>query len=253
MAEDIGADSEARRTAIVTALQEGLQRVDDLARRCGVSAMTIRRDLVHLEEQNRVRRVRGGAVPVDAWTFDHRIGRSTAAKDAIASKLTTLVPDTGGIGLDGSTTAFHLATLLRDRTPRDLTVVTTGFESFHRLSRAPGYRVYATGGTADAHTGSLVGPVAEQTLRQFALHTCFLSATYLEEKLGSTEFTADEAAVKRTMASVARRTVLAVDSGKLGKHAVAKCFALEEVDLLVTELDPAHPDLAPYRDRVELL
>ncbi len=253
MAADMSAEGEGRRASILTALREGLQRVDDLARKCGVSAMTIRRDLQLLEAENKIRRVRGGAIPVDAWTFDHRLGRSVAAKEIIAAKLRTLVPDTEGIGLDGSTTVHHLALLLGDQAPLDLTAVTMGLETFHRLSRIPGVRAYATGGTADVHTGSLVGPLATLTLEQFALHTCFVSATYLDDSLGTTEFTADEASVKRAMASVARRTVLAVDSGKLGKHAVAKCFPLPEVDILVTELPPDHPALTPYREHVEIL
>ncbi|MFI6124485.1 DeoR/GlpR family DNA-binding transcription regulator [Streptomyces sp. NPDC051064] len=253
MTEDVNVDSQARRASIVTALRDGVQRIDDLARLCGVSAMTIRRDLQALEEQNKIRRVRGGAIPVDAWSFEHRMGRTVAAKQTIAAKLRTMVPATGGIGMDGSTTVHQLALALGDRTPRDLTAVTTGLETFHQLTRTPGVRAYSTGGTADAHTGSLVGPLAALTARQFTLHTFFASATYMDERLGSTEFTADEAAVKQAMAGVARRTVLAVDSTKLGKHAVAKCFALEEIDFLVTELPPDAPELAEYVGKTEIL
>ncbi|MFJ6852323.1 DeoR/GlpR family DNA-binding transcription regulator [Streptomyces sp. NPDC091271] len=253
MTEDVNVDSQARRASIVTALREGVQRVDELAHWCGVSTMTIRRDLQALEEQNKIRRVRGGAIPVDAWSFEHRLGRTVAAKQVIAGKLRSLVPATGGIGLDGSTTVHQLALALGDRAPRDITAVTTGLETFHQLNRTPGVRVYSTGGTADVHTGSLVGPIAALTARQFALHTFFASATYLDGTLGSTEFTADEAAAKQAMAGVARRTVLAVDSSKLGKHAVAKCFALDEIDILVTDLPPGAAELADYVGKVEIL
>ncbi|MFI2781260.1 DeoR/GlpR family DNA-binding transcription regulator [Streptomyces sp. ALB3] len=253
MSEETTAEGDHRRASIVAALREGVRRVDDLARGCGVSTMTIRRDLQVLEQRNEIRRVRGGAVPVDAWTFDHRLGRSAAAKDLIAAKLMALVPDKGGIGLDGSTTVHSLARCLLERPVRDLTAVTTGVETFHTLSRSPGCRAYATGGTADLHTGSLVGPLAQVTLQQFALHTCFLSATYLDASVGTTEFTADEAAVKRAFAAVSRRTVLAVDSSKLGHRAVARCLALDDVDVLVTELGPEDERLEPYRGLVELM
>ncbi|MFC8225865.1 DeoR/GlpR family DNA-binding transcription regulator [Streptomyces sp. NPDC057287] len=253
MPEETSAEGDQRRASIITALREGLRRVDDLARSCGVSTMTIRRDLQVLEQRNEIRRVRGGAVPVDAWTFDHRLGRSTAAKDVIAVKLLPLVPDKGGIGLDGSTTVHSLARRLREQPVLDLTAVTTGFETFHELSRTPGCRAYATGGTADLHTGSLVGPLAQVTLQQFALHTCFLSATYLDDSIGSTEFTADEAAVKRALTAVSGRTVLAVDSSKLANRAVAKCLSLDEIDILVTDLSPGDERLEPYRGLVEIV
>ncbi|WP_406460978.1 DeoR/GlpR family DNA-binding transcription regulator [Streptomyces sp. NBC_00111] len=253
MSEETSAEGDHRRASIMTALREGVRRVDDLALACGVSTMTIRRDLQVLERRNEIRRVRGGAVPVDAWTFDHRLGRSAAAKDAIAAKLLTLVPDKGGIGFDGSTTVHRLARRLKEQPTLDLTAVTTGFETFHELSRTPGCRAYATGGTADPHTGSLVGPLAEVTLRQFALHTCFLSATHLDGSVGSTEFTADEAAVKRVLAAVSERTVLAVDSSKLARRAVATCLSLDEVDVLVSDLDPGDDRLEPYRGLVEII
>ncbi|MFE4455052.1 DeoR/GlpR family DNA-binding transcription regulator [Streptomyces sp. NPDC056796] len=253
MSEENPAEGDHRRASIITALREGVRRVDDLARACGVSTMTIRRDLNVLEQRNEIRRVRGGAVPVDAWTFGHRLGRSTAAKDVIAAKLLGLVPEKGGIGFDGSTTVHSLARCLKDRPVHDLTAVTTGFETFHELSRTPGCRAYATGGTADLHTGSLVGPLAEVTLQQFALDTCFLSATYLDDSIGSTEFTADEAAVKRALTSVSQRTVLAVDASKLDRRAVAKCLPLDEIDILVTDLNPADERLEPYRGLVELM
>ncbi|MFD6276355.1 DeoR/GlpR family DNA-binding transcription regulator [Streptomyces sp. NPDC060209] len=253
MSEESTAEGDHRRASIITALREGVRRVDDLARTCGVSTMTIRRDLQVLEQRNEIRRVRGGAVPVDAWTFDHRLGRSTAAKDVIAAKLLSLVPEKGGIGFDGSTTVHSLARCLKEQPVHDLTAVTTGFETFHELSRTPGCRAYTTGGTADLHTGSLVGPLAQVTLQQFALHTCFLSATYLDESIGSTEFTADEAAVKRALTAVSQRTVLAVDSSKLGRRAVAKCLSLEEIDILVTDLSPEDERLEPYRGLVELM
>lgn len=253
MSEETTAEGDHRRASIITALREGVRRVDDLARACGVSTMTIRRDLQVLEQRNEIRRVRGGAVPVDAWTFDHRLGRSTAAKELIAAKLLALVPDKGGIGFDGSTTVHGLARRLKEQPVPDLTAVTTGFETFHELSRTPGCRAYATGGTADLHTGSLVGPLAQVTLQQFALHTCFLSATFLDDSIGTTEFTADEAAVKRALTAVSQRIVLAVDSSKLGRRAVAKCLPLDEADLLVTDLEPGDERLDPYRDLVELL
>ncbi|MFC9947168.1 DeoR/GlpR family DNA-binding transcription regulator [Streptomyces pratensis] len=253
MPEETAAEGDHRRASIIAALREGVRRVDDLARDCGVSTMTIRRDLQVLEQRNEIRRVRGGAVPVDAWTFDHRLGRSAAAKEAIAEKLLTLVPDKGGVGFDGSTTTHSLARCLKEQPVRDLTAVTTGFETFHELSRTPGCRAYATGGAADPHTGSLVGPLAQLTLQQFALHTCFLSATYLDDSIGTTEFTADEAAVKRALKAVSRRTVLAVDSSKLGSRAVARCLSLDEVDILVTDLKPEDEQLEPYRSLVELL
>jgi DeoR/GlpR family transcriptional regulator of sugar metabolism len=47
--------------------------------------------------------------------------------------------------------------------------------------------------------------------------------------------------------------VLAVDHSKLGSRADAKAFGLDEIDLLVTDIDPADHRLNPYRGTVALL
>jgi DeoR family transcriptional regulator, fructose operon transcriptional repressor len=46
--------------------------------------------------------------------------------------------------------------------------------------------------------------------------------------------------------------VLAVDHSKLGTRAQARMFALDEIGLLVTDLDPDDARLNPYRAAVEV-
>ncbi len=59
--------SGVRRQRILRLLEEqGWASVRELARRLGVSRMTVHRDLRRLEEEGRVQRVRGGAVLVEA-------------------------------------------------------------------------------------------------------------------------------------------------------------------------------------------
>jgi DeoR/GlpR family transcriptional regulator of sugar metabolism len=55
------------------------------------------------------------------------------------------------------------------------------------------------------------------------------------------------------LAGVADHVVLAVDAAKLGTSAVTVGLEWEQVDLLVTELDPADDRLDPYRDLVPIL
>ena len=62
--------------------------------------------------------------------------------------------------------------------------------------------------------------------------------------------------MKRAIAAVAERVVLAVDASKLdgGTEAggVAVGLDWEQIDVLVTELDPADPRLVPYRDLADV-
>ena len=52
------------------------------------------------------------------------------------------------------------------------------------------------------------------------------------------------------LASAATEIVLAVDSSKLGHRAPARCFDLDRIAILVTELEPGDARLDPYREPV---
>ena len=231
--------------------RDGRVRIADLATDLGVSEMTIRRDLDLLTDQGAARRIRGGAVATGPQEFTTRSREHPRAKAAIGEKLVALVPHSGAIAVDASSTLQRLAARLG--VARDLTVVTNGPETFGALQEHPGVTALLTGGELDRRTGSLVGPLAVRAAREVLVSRLFVSAAALDPRLGSSEATLADAEVKLAFALTAAETVLAVDSSKLDSRAPARTFAVEELSYLVTELDPQDTRLDPYRDRCELL
>ncbi|HZM32258.1 MAG TPA: DeoR/GlpR family DNA-binding transcription regulator [Acidimicrobiales bacterium] len=231
--------------------EAGSVAIGEAAAALGVSDMTIRRDLTELEERGTARRVRGGARAVGPRTFAERRGSMARAKARIAAKLVPMVPAQGAVAFDASSTVMRLASSLG--AARDLVVLTNGPETFEALQGQPAVSPLLTGGRLERRTGSLVGPLACRATAQLALQRVFASAAAVSPGSGAQEATLDEAEVKRSMAAGADHVVLAVDSSKLGRRAVAVGLDWEMVDLLVTELDPADARLDPYRDMVELL
>lgn len=229
---------------------DGRVEISATAAELGVSEMTIRRDLRELEARGEVQRVRGGALPVGPLPFANRHRSRAKAKSRIAAKLGELVPDTGAIAFDASSTVMRLAATLAG--PRDLVVLTNGPETFQALQDKPGVTPMLTGGQLEPRTGSLVGPLACRAAGHLAVRRLFLSAAALDPALGPTETCIEEAEVKRALAAAADEVVLAVDSSKLGSRAVAVGVEWDRVDLVVTELDPGDRRLAPYRDRAEV-
>jgi DeoR family fructose operon transcriptional repressor len=228
----------------------GRVKVSDLAVDLAVSEMTIRRDLDTLAEQGRVRRVRGGALALGPRRYSERFGVQARAKERIAAKLASLVPESGAIGMDASSTLQRLATSITGA--RQLTVATNGLEAFDALRERSGVTVLLTGGQHDPRTDSLVGPLATRTARDLALDRLFLSATGLTPE-GTTEATLEEAEAKLALAGVSAEIVVAVDHTKLGRKGVARCLSLDRVDVLVTDLDPKDALLAAFRRRVKVL
>ena len=86
-----------------------------------VSDMTLRRDLLQLEKENKVIRVRGGAMSVlevqkrSGEAYAQKTTINTDAKKAIAKKTAALIDEGVSLFLDGGTTAMYLAKELPDR------------------------------------------------------------------------------------------------------------------------------------------
>jgi DeoR family fructose operon transcriptional repressor len=239
-------DVETRRSALLELAEErGSLHLAEAAGLWNVHPMTIRRDFDALESAGRVRRVRGGIVPVAADAFAERQGRNLRAKARIAAKIVPLLPADGAIGLDSSTTAFTLAGSL----PADsrFTVVTNGLSAFELLARTPGVRAYLTGGEREEQNLSLVGALTVSAFSAFHFDLAVISALGLHGESGTSESTLAQTAVKDAMARAASQLVLAVDSSKLQSRARVRALALDRVDVLVTELDPADARLDPYR------
>ena len=231
--------------------RDGSLRLAEVAHELGVSEMTVRRDLDQLESLGLARRVRGGAVALTPTAFADRHKAHARAKSRIAAKLIDLVPATGAIGVDASSTVMRMTRMLEPR--RDLVVLTNGLESFTALAAVAGVRPVLTGGELDPRTGSLVGPLAAQSAGQLMLRRLFVSSAGVDPVLGTGETCLEEAQVKQALARVAEDVVLALDSSKLGARGTALGLSWDQVRLLVTELDPSSPRLDPYRGMVDLL
>lgn len=217
----------------------------------GVSEMTIRRDLADLEVAGVARRVRGGATRVvGPRSFRDRSSERRAAKARIAQKAAALVPDSGAIAIDASTTAGALGSVLTKHP--DLVVVTNSWDNFGTVRRAGVKRAILTGGEADELTDSLVGPIACRAAASHGYRAVFAGANGLEAEFGASDVSLEEAQVKMEFARAADDVVLLADSSKVGGRDLARSFAWDEVSVLVTELDPSDERLADLRSRVEL-
>jgi DeoR family glycerol-3-phosphate regulon repressor len=242
-----------RRTRLLAILErDGAIRLDPAGDELGVSVMTVRRDLADLEAEGLVRRVRGGAVAaLSAQSFGERSATRASTKERIARKAAALLPDSGTIALDASTTTGML--VAEFGAERDLTVASNSYDVAESARRAAGIRALLVGGEREERTGSFVGPMAARAAAQLSYRVFFASAAAVHPEFGSSEVTLEEAEIKTVFAANAERTVLLVDASKLDQRATATALAWDSIDVMVTELDPANARLDPYRALVDLL
>lgn len=221
--------------------------VRELASAVGVSQMTVRRDLHTLQSDGQVRRVFGGAqdttaAPAEAAVQEQRVSERMAesreAKVAIACRAAELVRDGDTVGLDGSTTAVHLARRLRGRA---ITVVTNNLTVVDELAGGAA-SVFVPGGMLRETTRTLVGETAIAALEPLGADIVFFSCTGFHAAAGISDSNAEEVAVKRALFRLAERRVALVDGSKFGRLSLLKLIDLEDVESVVTEALPG-PDL----------
>jgi DeoR family transcriptional regulator, aga operon transcriptional repressor len=248
-AETVGTNgmlNEERRRAILDILRQSKRvLVADLAEQFRTSQITIRKDLEALDRQGLIQRTHGGALPVQTSalldpTLREKEKLHRKEKDRIAAAAAKMVEQGRCILLDSGTTTTAIARALRGI--GGLTVVTNAINIAAELDGTD-IEVILTGGTLRKNSFSLVGPLAEQTLRQLSADILFLGVDGFDLKAGLFTPNLLEAQVNRAMVEVSRKTVAVCDSSKFGRRSLCNIMPASAVHHVITDKGLARQDL----------
>jgi DeoR family fructose operon transcriptional repressor len=215
----------------------GRVEVASLAEELGVTTETVRRDLTTLERHALLRRVHGGAIPIERLGFEPALAARdsvlTAEKERIARLAIAELPDEGSILLDAGTTTARLADALP--TDRELVVLTNGLPIAMSLSVRPNITVLMLGGKVRGRTQASVDAWALQALADTFVDVAFIGTNGISPERGLTTPDTTESAVKRAMIRAARRSVVLADHTKVGQDHLSRFAELDEIDTLITD------------------
>jgi DeoR family transcriptional regulator, fructose operon transcriptional repressor len=226
------------RRRLIEALAREAGRVDasELAHRFAVTTETVRRDLIILEREGVLRRVHGGAMPIDRLTVPNLIERRdimTPAKLAIGRTAAKHLPESGAILIDAGTTTACLAEAMP--MDRKLSVVTNGLPIASMLTRFPALTVFVLGGRVRMDSQATVEDWALSELALLDVDVAFMATSGLSVTRGFSTPDPSEAAVKRAMIKSAKRSIVLADSSKVGVAYMSVFAELSNVDLLITD------------------
>src|SRR5215469_12471377 len=213
--------NEERRRAILDLLgHQGRVLVTELSRHFETSQVTIRKDLEILHAHGLVHRTHGGALPsregaLEDPTLREKEKLHHQEKLRIADSAVEHVKEGQVLILDSGTTTTAIARALRSF--QNLTVITNALNIAAELS-GTAVEVILTGGTLRENSFSLVGPIAEETLRCLCADLLFLGVDGFDMYYGLSTPNLLEAKVNRAMVEVAKRTVAVFDSTKFGRR-----------------------------------
>ncbi|MGE5553323.1 MAG: DeoR/GlpR family DNA-binding transcription regulator [Betaproteobacteria bacterium] len=219
-------------------------KIEELASLLKVSEATVRRDLTSLATKGLVSRTHGGAILPTASTAFERLYPekrmlNQEEKRRIGAEAAALVADGETIILDSGSTTFEIARNLARH--KNLTLITNDLFIAGSIAYDPSTTVIVTGGVRREGFNVLVGPVAEEFLRNVNVNRSFLAADAIDFEHGVTNATFIEVAIKQLIIAAAREVVLVADHTKFGSVALVKVCSLDRVHRVITDSGLAEP------------
>ena len=255
MKERNGDAAGARRAEMILRelLRTGGVSVDAMATELGVSAATVRRDLMSLEQQGLLRRNHGGAAPVEpalyepfrhVSSFSEQEQQRTAEKRRIGLAAAELIRDGDTIALGAGTTTTQIARSIRHR--RNLTVLTNAVNIAMELSHREDIRVHVTGGELSGAWFALVGAGAQERANEMFVDKTFIGVDGIHHEQGLTTNYPEQAAIHRTLLRQARQRIVVADHRKIGVAATARIWQPADIDIFITDKRATAKTVAPF-------
>jgi DeoR family fructose operon transcriptional repressor len=207
-----------------------------------------------MENEGRLRRTHGGAIPVGKAAFEEA---STIKqidhideKRRIAQEAAKLVDDGDTIALDIGTTTLELAKCLSGK--QDITAVTVDLK-IALILEEHGINVIMIGGVLRRGYHCAVGSMAMSNLSRMNVDKAFMAANAFSVEKGFTTPAFEYAEVKKAMIAIASETIMLTDSSKIGKISFLKFADLADLDRLIVDDGIGKNVLMLLKERAEQL
>lgn len=210
--------------------------VETLCRELNASESSVRRDLGILESENALKRVYGGAIPVQvAGDYALETGRLGDEKTHIAHLAASLIEDGQTVILDGGTT---VAAVARELTTKSIHVITNSLPIAEVLESFRNIELTLTGGYLDPRIRVMLGPFCEQMLSAIRADAVIMGIGSVSETGFSNNNTLVVGSEKR-MIEVADKVIIVADHTKFGRGAMFHVAPLEAADVVVSDQELA--------------
>jgi DeoR/GlpR family transcriptional regulator of sugar metabolism len=240
-----------RRREIVRLLEERqVVRIDELAKRFGVSEVTVRRDLKTLQNNRNIERTRGGALlgnrELSEAPLAEREVVNRAEKQRIGRAAAQYVQDGDTIIIGGGTTTAELARSILDR--RNLVVITPTINIATILADAPQITVLITGGVLLGREMTLAGHFGERALAALHADKLFFGVNAVCLKRGLTSAHPSEIGVDLAMLRAADERILLADHTKFGRASTCVIGEVNAVERIITDSETPEQTITLLRE-----
>jgi DeoR/GlpR family transcriptional regulator of sugar metabolism len=209
--------------------------ISELCKVFNTTAVTIRKDLNQLEEEGALKRTHGGAILNKALfqglALNEKEKLNSTEKERIANEAVKLISEGDVIMLDSGSTTTQLAKNMKSL--KGITVITDAVNIALELINSD-VEVILTGGSLQKNSSTLIGPLADDSLRKLSADKLFHGVDGIDYEIGLTTPNITEANTSRVMMQRAGENILLVDSSKFGRRSLGVICQIKEIDKIIT-------------------
>ncbi len=207
----------------------------DLPKLLNTTTVTIRKDLALLEQRGLLKRTHGGAIKVKklfkGQALNEKEKINLGQKRRIVKKAAQMIQEGDTILLDSGSTTSLIAKEIKGM--KNITVITNAINIANDLVDSE-LEVILVGGSLIKDTSTLVGPLADETLRKISCDKLFMGVDGVDFNVGLTTPNILEAHTSRVMMSIAGEVILVVDETKFGRRSLGVISKLKDIDKIIT-------------------
>lgn len=202
------------------------------------SESTIRADLVYLEKEGKILRLRGGAKTIQKsktlveLNMNEKYKLNTLEKIKIAKFASALIDDSLLVYIDAGTTTAYLCDYINQK---NVVFVTNSMTIANKL-KIKGYRVYVTGGEIKLSTDAFIGSFAQEIINKFTFDIGFFGCNGVSLKQGFTTPDYEEANIKQMALSRCKKAYLLVDSSKFNVESGVMFASIDKAEIITDKL-----------------
>lgn len=229
-------------------------RVDitELAKKFGVSEITIRRDMEMLENQGVVTRTLRGATinreNIFKIPYLERMKKNIQEKRAIARKALSYISPADTIVICNGTTTYQLAKILRNA-KMELRVFTNALDSAIELAYSDYITTIVAGGqVTESYTIEILGD-SKISNQIGTIDKMFIGGDGVDLEHGLTSFSTLDVEANHIMMKGVREIIVLIDHNKFDVIRYGKLLPLECINVLVTDDGLSDSIAQKYKER----
>lgn len=235
-------DINFRRDKILESLgKNGYMKVEDIAGECGVSLVTVRRDLLYLEQQHLITRFHGGAQLTARSPVQTEEGRNLRMIDRLAERAISYIEDGDTVFLNSGMTTY---TILQKINKSIVAVTSNVYAMKLDLLDTPMNLIF-TGGEIAKERDSFVGQFSINLIDMITANKCFLGVNAISAESGLTSSSMQKIAINiRMLERCLGPKVVVAEGYKIGKTTNFHVCPITKITHLITDesADPLELD-----------